>query len=202
MGHEFKINKELASVSNTACEWLSIAEVVNGQIPSGAFHDQFNQMIRELTGCYELVVKNLRQLGELQDEAAFADGFDSLLEAYRGYYLQEASKPRPFADEAYEIFLELSLTKEYKTGYPLLRRTFDRLNEFVDKWVTNDSWIVMSLDIVFKTMLRFLQELETLKKQDCEDAFIVYQSAMKRFLSYADFIESLKLSIDEVVGAA
>lgn len=198
MGYEFKINKELASLSNTASEWLSIAEVVNGQIPSGPFHDQFNQMIKELSGCYELMVKNLRQLAELDSEAAFVNGFDGLLEAYRGYYLQEASKPRPFADEAYEIFLDLSLTKEFNTSYPLLHRTFYRLTEFVDKWVTNDAWIVMSSDIVFKTMLRFLQEIETLKKQDSEDAFIVFQSAMNRFLSYADLIDNLKASIDRV----
>lgn len=181
MGYEFKISKELTTLAATAGEWLSIADTVNTHLSSGDFHRYFNRMVYFLPGAYGVVLANLSPFFELRTQADFNAKFDDLHDAYQKDFLQQASRPRHYADAAYEEFLQFSLLKEYKTNYPILKRTFASLYEFLDKWVNNDAWIVMGIDVILKTLNRLFLDIASLKKQDEDDAWLVYHMAFTKF---------------------
>lgn len=192
MSLELKIRKELGTLTATAYEWYGYYSIVNSKVRSGEFHRLFNKMIFELVDIYGLVTDGLAPFVAIESEEQFAASFDSLQEEYQNNFLQLASKPRHHCDAAYEEFLLFSIMKDYKTGYPLLKRTYESMDTFVDKWVTNDAWIVMSMDVVFKSLNRLLLEISTLKKQDLEDAWLVYQQAFAGFSPQLEMLKSCR----------
>ncbi len=189
MGIELTLIREMTSVCATASEWDGIARTVNTLLRSGDFNSQFNQMVAELNKTYVMLGDTLSPFADLNTEQAFCDQFDALHEQYRGTYLLDVSQPRKFADETYEIYLLLKQTKEIRTNYPLLKRTFTRLDEFIDKWVTNDAWLAMSIDTLLKMLNRFFTEIGEMKRGDPEEAFLVYDAAFAELRIYLALLD-------------
>jgi hypothetical protein len=79
--------------------------------------------------------------------------------------------------------------KETQTAYPLIKRTFARLDEFIDKWITNDSWLAMSIENLLKMLHRFLNEVAELKQKDPSDAFTIFQAVMGALRPYYALLE-------------
>ncbi len=189
MGTELTITKELASLCATASEWNALAGTINALIRKGDFHITFNRMIAELGQTYSVLLQLVQPFAELEQESAFNERFDALFEQYRGCYLHAVSRPRKHADESYEIYLLLRQMPEIRTGYPMLKRTFARLDEFIDKWVTNDAWLVMSIDTTLKMLNRLLTEIAEVKRGDSEEAFLLYNLAFTEFSEYLRLLE-------------
>jgi hypothetical protein len=80
--------------------------------------------------------------------------------------------------------------KETQTAYPLLKRTFTRLDEFIDKWITNDAWLAMSIENLLKMLHNFLNEVAELKQKDPTDAFTIFQAAMVALRPYFALLEN------------
>jgi hypothetical protein len=198
MGVELEINKELATVSMTLTELSSIASIVNREIRGGEFHKSFNNMLADITKCYDVVTENLAAFVRLDSMSAFAEKFDDCHAAYTACYLTEISKPRAYSEDAYEEYLMLQTSKEFKTGYPLLKRTFERFGHLVDKWIDNDAWLAMCIDNMFKRLQALLNEIAAYKQKDAEDAFVIYNAALTGFNLYLTLIsqqrELLKLA--------
>ncbi|SEG17864.1 hypothetical protein [Marinobacterium lutimaris] len=189
MGTELTLIREMTSVCATASEWDGIARTVNTLLRSGDFNRQFNLMVAELNKTYVMLADTLSPFAELNSEERFVKQFDALYEQYRGRYLLDVSQPRKLADETYEIYLLLRQSKEIRTGYPLLKRTFTRLDEFIDKWVTNDAWLAMSIDTLLKMLNRFFTEIADIKRGDSEEAFLVYDAAFAELRIYLALLE-------------
>ncbi|MFT3931159.1 MAG: hypothetical protein QM709_12775 [Spongiibacteraceae bacterium] len=186
---ELTLLNELAKVTATQREWLSIAEVIQSQIGDDGFLEPYRRMEGELMQCYRFIEKLFEPFLAISKLDQFDSVFVSLSENYQKSYLIDLSKPRHAADRAYEVFLGLLQRKEFKTGYPLLKRTFDRLDYFVDKYVTNDAWLVMSIDSMLRRLSRFLHDIADLRKVDREEAFLVYRSLM---ISVEHYLELFK----------
>lgn len=198
MGVELEIAKELATVSMTLTELSSIAGIVNSEIRGGEFHTSFNNMLADITKCYDVVTDNLACFIELDSMSAFVEKFDECHAAYTACYLTEISKPRAYSEDAYEEYLTLQISKEFRTGYPLLKRTFERFGYLVDKWIDNDAWLAMCIDNMFKRLQALLNEIAAFKQKDAEDAFVIYNTAFSGFNLYLTLIsqqrELLKLA--------
>jgi hypothetical protein len=54
--------------------------------------------------------------------------------------------------------------------------------------VTNDAWLAMSIDNLFKRLQALLNEIAALKQKDPEDAFLIYDSAFSTFSPYLELI--------------
>ena len=196
MGIELDIVEELASISVTLTELSSIAKIINGEIKNAEFDKRFNKMVTDLAKSYDVVTANLLPLFEFDSEAALINSFDECHSTYSACYLKEISKPRAYADEAYEEYLLLKGQKECKTSFPLLKRTFLRLDKFVDKWITNDAWLAMSIDNLFKRLQTLLNEIATLKKKDPADAFLIYNAAFHDFHPYLGLIRQQRTLLE------
>lgn len=178
MSTELILLKELAHVTASQSEWLNIASVVNQQIRNEEFSALFNRMVDEFLHGYRFVVETLQPFIELVDADEFATQFATLSSVYQKNYLLQASRPRHHADRAFELYLQLQQRRELKTGYPLLKRTFERLDYMVDKYVTNDAWLVMSVETIMKRLSRFLNEIGDLIRSDADDALLAYRGLM------------------------
>ncbi len=189
MGVELTVVKELASVSVTATELSTVARIINNEIAGGNFHQTFNQMIALLNTCYAIPAAHVQGFLAINDHAQFVENFDQWLASYKEDYLVAASKPRFLVDEAYELYLNLQTSKEIKTGYPLLKHCFLRLDHYIDKWINNDSWLIMNIDNFFKMLLRFNNEVAELKKKDTADAFLIYDGLRQGIQPYLQIIE-------------
>ncbi|MFC3607438.1 hypothetical protein [Stutzerimonas tarimensis] len=192
MGVEASILKELGNLGMTVTELSAIRQLVKTHIHNPAFLTPFDTLVDELGKCYDVLLGVFEPLVALDTEAAFLDAFDSRHEAFRASYLTQASKPRPCAENAFEAYLILKTLKESRTGYPILRRTFARLDELVDKWVTNDAWLVMHLDGALKMLNRLLIEVAELKQRDPEDAWLVFGPAFAGFSRYLVLIRDAR----------
>ena len=188
MGTERIIIEELAMVSMTLTELLSIGRIVSTEIKDPSFTTQFRLMVDTLAQSYDVVSENLLAFSQLDSEERFGNEFDALHENYTASYLKEISKPRSYAEAAYEAHLELKRMKQSKTSFPLLKRTFLRLDELIDKWADNDVWLAMSIDNMFKRLNHLFNEVAELKKKDVSDAYMIFHSAMICFKDYIDLI--------------
>lgn len=201
MGTELTIVKELASLNATLSELAAIVRIVNGEIRNPGFGGPFNQMIARLAASYDVVSTNLRPLATLDSETAFTAEFEARFEAYKACYLTEISKPRRYADDAYEDYLVLKTMKENQTRFPLLKRSFVRLDQFVEKWVTNDAWLAMSIDTLFKMLQRLLNEIGELKHKDPEDAYLIFSAALGELTPYLKLLETQRAQLDVLLAS-
>jgi hypothetical protein len=187
---ELTILNELAKITATRCEWLAIAATVTLHIRNPEFSAQYQRLLDALDPCYQFTNDMLSPFTRLSTLRQFENNFANLYDDYQQGYLLAASKPRHAADQAYEIFLGLMQRREFSTTFPLLQRTFDRLDYFVDKYVTNDAWLVMSIDAILKRLSRFLHEVAELKGRDQEESFLIYNTLMQDVAPYLQLLNS------------
>jgi hypothetical protein len=126
----------------------------------------------------------------MTNESEFCEKFDSTHANYKATYLSITNRPRVASEQAYFEYMLLREFKETQTDYPLLKRTFVRLDEFIDKWITNDAWLAMSIENHLKLLHRFLNEVAELKQKDPTDAFIIFQAAMVTLRPYYALLEN------------
>ncbi|WP_018013639.1 hypothetical protein [Teredinibacter turnerae] len=174
MSPDFKIAKELATIYSTAAEWQRVTQIILGMLPNNEFKSLFKKMADTLPGLFPVVTESVAPLLHIQEFADFERDFDSIQASYQQSFLSQASKPRHYAEATHELYLELVQFKEVKTSYPILKRSYSDLYDYMDKWVTNDAWLVMSCDVVFKSTNRLLLDFANQKKQDSEEAFLLF----------------------------
>jgi len=195
MGIELDIIQELSGVNVALSEAMSLTRIINGEIRTGEFHTRFNKIIDDISKCFAVVTDNLQPFFEINSEEDLLKRFDQLHATYSKSYLKEISKPRIYCDDAYEGYVLLRLQKEIKTGFPILKRSFERLDKYIDKWITNDAWLAMAIDNAFKRLQILLNEIATLKKKDPEDAFLIYAGAFNDISPYLDLINQQYTSL-------
>ena len=189
MGVEFNIMRELATVCVTASELAAIEHLVKSELKKPDFVEQFDKMTGAIGECYSVVVANVQPWLDITDESTFCEKFDSVHADYKATYLSITNRPRVASEQAYNEYILLREFKETQTAYPLLKRTFVRLDEFIDKWITNDAWLAMSIENLLKILHRFLNEVADLKQKDPSDAFIIFQAAMVALRPYYALLE-------------
>lgn len=189
MTNEMAVLKELASIASLRLEWSDISSSILDQISGSGFVSQYQLMDEHVLAVFSGLVGPLAAFLELSDEADFYSRFDQVAIQYQESFLNEAGKPRFDADAAYEAFIPIQQSKEFSTGYPFLKQAFDRLDFVIDKYVTNDSWLLMSIDTVFKRYSRWLNDVAQLKKMDQEDAWRVYQGVVSSMRPFIQLIE-------------
>lgn len=189
MGIELDITRELGTISATMMELAAVATTVNQEMGDSDFNRRFNKIVDDFGRGYDTVTDNLLPLAGFTTEEAFINGFDAAHAAYTACYLTEISRPRAAGEDAYEEYQVLQSAKEFKTGFPLLKRSFERFKQYYDKWIDNDAWLAMSIDNLFKRLKLLLTEIETLKQKDPADAYVIYRSA---FDSFAPFLQMMQ----------
>jgi len=189
MSFVFKINEELAIISVTATELIAITRTVSHLIKNPDFIERFDNIVMEIANSYTVLDNLLSPFMQLDDAEIFARHFEQNLSEFKNRYLYDVSKPRHFSDKVYDDYLQLQRCKEAKSGFPLLKRTFSRLDGFYDKWITNDNLLAMSIENAIKLFNRHLGEIADIHKHDSEDAFFVFNSANDDFHSYLNLIQ-------------
>lgn len=194
MAKELNCLKDLSAVSITATELCAIDRIISGYIRNQVFQQTYNDLLEDIIRTYGVVLDNLNPFVTITTEQLFADDFDQYYQHYMSCYLKEISKPRVNAECTYEKYLQFRKLKEVNTGFPLLKHSFIRLHDFIDKWLDNDIWLAMYIDSLFKMLARLLNDVNDMKKRDLEDAFMMYQSGLLSFTPYLEIIStSLKL---------
>ncbi len=200
MGFEFKINEELAAITVTSTELLSITRSITGLVKNVAFSEQFGDIVAEINQSYAVVNDSFDPFYTLGNETAFIQSFDEKYELFKGCYLMDVSKPRRYCDNVYDAYIHLQQTKEAKSRFPLLKRTFERLDAFYDKWITNDNLLAMSIDGALKLQNRLLNEIAEMKQKDVEDAYIIFSSAFEDFKEYLSLIQSNSVEVFNIIA--
>jgi hypothetical protein len=197
----FNINRELATVSVTATELLSVTRTITDVVKATAFVQQFTDIVGEINKSYGVVLDSFAPFYALDSEEAFTQGFHERHEAFKGSYLLDVSKPRKYCDNVYDAYIQMQQTKEAKSGFPLLKRTFSRLDVFYDKWITNDALMAMSIDGALKLKNRLLNEIAEINEKDAEMAYMVFASAFDDFHDYIGLIKAKSEAVTRLVSA-
>lgn len=199
MSFVFKINEELATITVTASELLSVTRTISGFIKNPEFIRQFNAIVSEINKSYPVVLDSFSPFYEIDSEESFVGLFDEKFEVFKSRYLMDVSKPRRYLDNVYDAYIKMQQSKEAKTNFPVLKRTFSRLDTLYDKWVTNDALLAMSIDGVLKLKNRLLTEIGEIKQKDAEYAYIIYSSSFEDFRDYLTMIKSKSDDISKLV---
>lgn len=187
---EFTLCKEAASIATTATELAAIQQLLFTHIPKAEFHSALGLVIDPLTETYQVLVYILDPLFSIKSESDFSSGFNTAYEQYKQRLQDKSSLPRSCVEASYEAYLVFSQSKEAKTGFPILRRTFDRLLNYIDKYVDNDSWLLMNIDNVYKMLNLLLGEISELNTGDPEEAWLTYDLAMESVLPFMHIINT------------
>jgi len=202
MGFEFKINEELAAITTTANELLSITRVITEIVNNKDFLDSFNWIIAQISKSYPVVLESFLPFLSLESEESFVQSFGSLHQVFKDSYLFNASKPRRYCDSVYDAYIQLQKTKEAKSRFPILKRSFNRMELLYDKWITNDALLAMSIDGVLKLQNRLLNEVAEIKSRDTEDAYLVFSAAFNDFADSLALIKRYYDSISAIIAPA
>jgi hypothetical protein len=189
MGVELKIVRELATVCVTAGELAAIESLIKGELTKPAFVEQFDKMGNAIRECYGVTAAVVLPWLEMTNETEFCNKFDAAYADYKASYLGITNRPRVSSEQAYLEYMLLREYKETQTAYPLLKLTFARLDEFIDKWITNDAWLAMTIENFVKMLYRFLTEVAELKQKDPTGAFAIYQALMTALRPYYALLE-------------
>lgn len=202
MGVELKIVRELATVCVTASELAAIENLIKGELTKPAFVEQFDKMANSIKECYAVSTESLQIWLAMTTETEFCEKFDAAYTHHKATYLSISNRPRVASERAYLDYMLLREFKETQTAYPLLKLTFARLDEFIDKWITNDAWLAMSIENFVKMLYRFLTEVAELKQKDPTDAFTIYQALMVALRPYCALLENDRKVLDKSVVTA
>ena len=200
MSFVFKINEELSVTSVTATELISATRTLHSLIKDAEFTSLFNSIVATINQSYQVVDQLMSPFLQLDDETLFTQQFDQALSEFKEHYLFDVSKPRRYCDNVYDDYIKLQHSKQAKSGFPLLKRTFARLDGFYDKWVTNDNLLAMSIDNAIKLFNRHLSEISEIKQYDAEDAFVIHHSANQDLSVYTGLIQSKYEQLAELVA--
>jgi hypothetical protein len=192
MGVELNIVRELATVCVTASELAAIENLLKGELKKPAFVEQFDKMAGAIGECYAVTTAMVQPWLDMTNETEFCEKFAAAHADYKATYLSITNRPRVASEQAYQDYMTLRENKDTQTVYPLLKRTFARLDEFIDKWITNDAWLAMSIENHLKMLHRFLNEVAELKQKDPADAFIIFQAAMTALRPFYALLENLE----------
>jgi hypothetical protein len=190
MGVELNIVRNLATVCVTVSELTAIENLIKGELNNPAFVKQFDKMAGAIGECYGVIAAKVQPWLEITNETEFCEKFDSAHAEYKATYLSITNQPRIASEQAYIEYMALCNYKETQTAYPLLKRTFARLDEFIDKWITNDAWLAMAIENLLKMLHSFLNEVAELKQKDRTDAFTIFQTAMVALRPYYALLEN------------
>ena len=190
MGVELDIVRNLATVCVTVSELAAIENLIKGELKNPAFVEQFDKMAGAIGECYGVIAAKVQPWLEITNETEFCEKFDSTHANYKATYLSITNQPRVASEQAYIEYMALRNYKETQTAYPLLKRTFERLDEFIDKWITNDAWLAMSIENLLKMLHRFLNEVAEFKQKDPTDAFTIFQATMVALRPYYALLEN------------
>ncbi|CAD6882258.1 hypothetical protein [Methylomonas albis] len=190
MGVELKIVRELATVCVTAGELAAIESLIKGELNKSAFIEQFDKVAGAIGECYDVTAASIQPWLNITSETEFCEKFDSTYAEFKATYLSITNRPRVTSEEAYLGYMLLREYKETQTAYPLLKLTFVRLDEFIDKWITNDAWLAMTIENLVKMLYRFLTEVAEHKQKDPTDAFAIYQALMVAMRPYYGLLEN------------
>ena len=188
MGKEFKILKELATISATALELSAVNRLICREIPLGDFRCEYDSLIRDIRNTYQGLIETLQPLTDLAAEtdstATFTDGFAACTEAFKSSYVAALSEPRINAEYTFEKYLQFRKRKEVKTTYPPLQAAFVRFHDLIDKWIDNDIWLAMCIDVVLKQLNLFVDDVAQACQRDPEEGAALYLSCVDQLSPY------------------
>ena len=201
MGFVFKINEELAAIAVTATELVSVTRTIAGLVNDAAFVQCFSDIVAEINKSYGVIIDSFAPFLAIDSEEAFTQQFDSHHETFKSSYLMDVSKPRKYCDNVYDGYIKMQHTKQAKSTFPLLKRSFSRLDTLYDKWITNDAQLAMSIDGVLKLKNRLLNEIAEIKQKDAELAYSVFSSAFDDFRDYLTLIQTKSDRVSHIVNS-
>jgi len=195
MSQVFNINEELACIAVTSTELASITNTMVKNIRNKDFIYLFSSIINEVNQSYAVLNNLFSPFCNINNETLFKSDFDEKHKFFKDNYLMEISKPRKYCDNVYDSYVEMQQTKESKTGFPLIKNNFLRLNKLYDKWISNDCYLGMSIDRAAKLENNLLTEIANLKIKDSEDAFI---NLLSSFEDFNDYLEIIRKNHDKI----
>ncbi|WFP51834.1 hypothetical protein PL263_07330 [Methylomonas sp. EFPC3] len=199
MAIELKLTKELATVCVTASELAAIETLIKGELAKPAFVEQLDKIGNAIRDCFAETAAVLAPWLEIDNETEFCNRYDAAYADYKASYLGITNRPRLTSERAYVDYMLLREFKETQTAYPLLKTTFARLDEFIDKWITNDAWLAMTIENFVKMLYRFLTEIAELKQKDPTDAFTLYRALMIALHPYYAMLQNYRKVVEEPV---
>lgn len=190
MGDEFKLVKDLATISATAAELAAVNRLITREIDSQDFLSEYNDLLLDITDTYLGLDNILQPLLAIDSQVVFDQRFLEVVAWYRDNYQPALSQPRVNAENTFQKYLQFRKRRETKTSYPLLKSAFARLHYFIDKWIDNDIWLALTIDALLKTFNRLLSELAEAASKDPEQAFAVFTSLTGSLTPYLAIIQN------------
>lgn len=196
MADEFRITKDLATISATATELAAVNQFITEEITSQDFLDQYDDMLLDIVDTYRGLQGILQPILALHARPVFNQQFGTTVDWYSDHYQPALSQPRINAEFTFQKYLQFRKRRETKTNYPLLKSAFARLHDFIDKWIDNDIWLALTIDACLKTLNRVLVDLAETQKKDSELAFIQLTSLCAGLVPYLAVIEKALENIE------
>jgi len=188
MGREFKVIKELATISATAVEFAAVNRIICQEIPSPDFRREYDSLITDIRATYQVVLDILQPVADITAPEAFNSQFTITYNRYKEHYQAALSEPRVYAEFTFEKYLQFRKRKEVKTSFPMLKMVFARLHDLIDKWIDNDIWLAMSIDLMLKQLNICLDHVADACKSDPEEAYALYQACTGGFSIYLGIV--------------
>ena len=178
MGTEFRVIKEMATITATLLEVASIDKLIGSELSPGSFNDLYRDLLLDIIDTYQGVQRIVSPLVEADHAKGFSERFPGLKDWFSDSYQQALSVPRINAETTFQKYLQFRKRKEMQTKYPPLKAAFSRLHDIIDKWIDNDIWLAMSIDGMLKTLNLFLGDAEVALTRDKEEGYALYHSCI------------------------
>ena len=196
MGTELTILKELGTISMTSAELAAVTKIIREEIDAKEFRTELHSLLSDMVNTYQLVVDIFTPFTEISTQRQFKTQFSDTFQRCSDEFNQNLSIPRVNAEFTFEKTLQFRKLTPVKTSYPILKRAFARLLEYIDKWHDNDIWLSMSIDMLMKMVLRLMNEVNDIQKKDTEQAFLLYESSASHYRGFLAIIENNIQSMD------
>ncbi len=190
MGAEFMALKEMGTISATVTELAAVNTLICEETGPGDFQAQYQDLLSDVLNTYRLILSALTPLTAMAERKAFKDGLGMMVAEFSTSLPVTTNEARNNAEFTYEKNLQFRKRAEVKTSYPILQNAFSRLHDYIDKWIDNDIWLVMSLDNLLKRLLRHLEDVQAMQAKDNEMAFAMYLSCAGQLAPYVSMIQA------------
>lgn len=195
MSNEFKLLKDIATISATLAELQAVDTLITDEIASEQFLSEYNSLLFDVLNTYRALNIMLNPLLGIQSSEAFHRDFAPAATTFSDNFQSVLSESRINAEHTFQKYLQFRKRRETKTSYPSLRRAFPRLHAFIDKWIDNDIWLALTLDSLLKRLNRMLAELLDTAAKDPEQAYQLFCSFSLALNTYANM---LSLSLEAI----
>jgi hypothetical protein len=192
---ELEVGFGVATLKVSLNDFVAVVGRLTGAVQEEAVRASLKDMIAEVRKSYETAVDVFTPFFAIDSREKFQADFATRYAEFNNKYLRDKNYIKTSSHIVSNKILEVLQRQKYREGWPILGRSYDRLQRLGAEWIGSDEQLGQSMDTLLKGLDVSLKRITERKQYDPDDAFEDLKESLelikKDFLAVKEMLNEL-----------